>query len=229
METPRSRHPRLSTAVELKQRIEMERRGGPFLELRDGSGVQRLVALDAPGPFTVGRSAQAEVRLEWDDQVSGVHFELRRLAGDWVLIDDGMSRNGTFVNGVRMTTRRRLRDGDRLQAGRTELTFRTPEHRRATTFVATPAGPAPELSAAQRRVLLALCRPFRDGSAFARPATNQEIADALHLTVAAVKTHLRTLFARFGVEDLPQNEKRTRLVERAFERGALSAGELDAG
>ncbi len=74
---------------------------------------------------------------------------------------------------------------------------------------------------------MALCRPFRDGEAFARPASNREIADALNLTVAAVKTHLRTLFVRFGLADLPQNEKRGRLVQRAFEEGVLSPVDLD--
>jgi hypothetical protein len=33
---------------------------------------------------------------------------------------------------------------------------------------------------------------------------------------------------RFRVEDLPQNEKRARLVERAFEEGAFSPADLDA-
>ena len=54
------------------------------------------------------------------------------------------------------------------------------------------------LSETQRRVLVALCRPFRDGSAFATPATNQEIAAEVFLGVDAVKTHLRALFAKFG-------------------------------
>jgi DNA-binding NarL/FixJ family response regulator len=68
----------------------------------------------------------------------------------------------------------------------------------------------------------------RDGGAFARPASNREIADALNLTVAAVKTHLRNLFVRFGVADLPQNEKRAGLVQRAFEEAVLSPADLDA-
>ena len=42
----------------------------------------------------------------------------------------------------------------------------------------------------------------------------------------AVKTHLRALFAKFGVGDLPQNQKRVKLVERAFQSGALSPKDL---
>jgi pSer/pThr/pTyr-binding forkhead associated (FHA) protein len=217
-----------ASPAELKERLAVERRGGPFVVLRDGEGRQRIVELDERGPQTIGRSEEAEVRIDWDTQVSSAHAELRKLAGDWLVIDDGMSRNGTFVNGERVVARRRLRDGDRLRVGGTLLVFREPERRRVTTFVPGPTEHAPELSPARKRVLVALCRPFLDGGAFARPASNREIADALHLSVAAVKTHLRGLFVRFGVEDLPQNEKRARLVERAFEEGAFSPADLDA-
>ena len=47
------------------------------------------------------------------------------------------------------------------------------------------------------------------------------------LSVEAVKTHLRTLFQRFGVEDLPQNAKRARLVELAFETGVVVPRDLE--
>ena len=214
--------------AELKQRIEAERRGQPFVVLLDDQGRQRIVELDEGGPQTIGRAKEAEVTIDWDTQVSSAHVELRRLAGDWLVIDDGMSRNGTFVNGERVVARRRLKDGDQLRVGRTLLVFREPERRRVTTFVPSPGGRAPEVSPAQRRVLVALCRPLWEGGSFARPASNREIAEALHLTVAAVKTHLRTLFVRFEVADLPQNEKRARLAERAFADGALSPADLDA-
>ena len=42
----------------------------------------------------------------------------------------------------------------------------------------------------------------------------------------AIKTHLRALFAKFGVEDLPQNQKRARLIERAFQTGLVSERDL---
>jgi hypothetical protein len=44
--------------------------------------------------------------------------------------------------------------------------------------------------------------------------------------VDAVKKHLRALFEKFGVAHLPQNEKRARLVERAFAGGFISEREL---
>ena len=60
-------------------------------------------------------------------------------------------------------------------------------------------------------MLVALCRPLKD-SAYAAPATNKDIADEVHLSVDAVKAHLRVLFERFGLDDLPQNQKRARLA-----------------
>jgi hypothetical protein len=84
----------------------------------------------------------------------------------------------------------------------------------------------PTLSPAQHRVLVALCRPYKHGSSFARPASNKEIAAELVLSVEAVKTHLRALFAKFSLDDLPQNEKRMRLAEQAFVQGLVRESEL---
>ena len=82
-----------------------------------------------------------------------------------------------------------------------------------------------QLTDTQRSVLVALCRPYRDND-FATPATNQEIAGELFLSVDAVKMHLRTLFGKFALGDLPQNQKRARLAETALQSGAVARHEL---
>ena len=58
------------------------------------------------------------------------------------------------------------------------------------------------------------------------PARNGEIADELHLSVAAVKSHLRAICRVFGIEDLPQQEKRLRLATLAFTSGIVSERDL---
>jgi hypothetical protein len=167
------------------------------------------------------------VRLAWDLDVSRAHAEFERVAGVWTVADDGLSRNGTFVNGKRVAGRQRLRDRDVVHVGQTTVVFRDPVGASASE---TRAGglefAAPTLSDAQRRVLLALCRPFKDASQFATPATNGQIASELFLSVEAVKTHLRGLCTKFGVEDLPQNQKRAKLIERAFQTGVISERDL---
>jgi hypothetical protein len=79
----------------------------------------------------------------------------------------------------------------------------------------------PRLTETQRRILTALCRPCVEGNRYATPATNQEISREVYLSVDAVKAHLRALFRKFGVEELPHNQKRARLVELVLEGGHL--------
>jgi DNA-binding NarL/FixJ family response regulator len=75
-------------------------------------------------------------------------------------------------------------------------------------------------------VLIALCRPFKEGATFASPPTNQQVAAELHLSVDAVKTHMRALFEKFGVQELPQNRKRLAVVERALQTGLITDRDL---
>jgi pSer/pThr/pTyr-binding forkhead associated (FHA) protein len=79
--------------------------------------------------------AELKELLDWDPQVSGLHAQLQSAAGQWVVVDDGLSRNGTFVNGERVLGQRRLEDGDQLEVGRTLLIFRGPEPGRPETSV----------------------------------------------------------------------------------------------
>jgi len=223
--------PHAATASELKERLEAERRGQPFLILRDATGGQVLVPLPEDGPptRTIGRSAECDIALPWDAQVSRVHAELVCVGRDWAIDDGGLSRNGTYVNGRRIAERRRLRDGDTLRFGETAMVFRRPgdevEVASATVSASDLPGPT-SLSDAQRAVLRELCRPLATEEGRARPATNPEIAAALYLSLDAVKGHLRVLFAKFGVDGLAQNEKRLRLAERALETGAVLLAEL---
>jgi pSer/pThr/pTyr-binding forkhead associated (FHA) protein len=220
--SPLDRH--ASTATELKERIEAERRGAPFVVYRDGDGRQTILELSGQ-ELTVGRRADNDVALSWDQEVSRLHAELQRIKGDWTVVDDGLSRNGTFLNGERIRGRHRLRNGDRLCFGETVVVYCAPaESESQSTLVVSGATPV-ELSETQRKVLAALCGPLSE-SAFAMPATNREIADRLFLSVDAVKAHLRVLFERFGLQDLPQNQKRASLAATVLLNGIVKARDL---
>ena len=144
------------------------------------------------------------------------------------LADDGLSRNGSYINGERVTSRRRLRDGDVIRVGSTPLVYHNPVSPRpdSTARASSLSLTVGQLSPVKRRVLIALARPFRERAGFATPASNQQIADELYLSVEAVKTHLRGLFDLFAVEKLPQNQKRAKLVERAFTAGVITERDL---
>jgi FHA domain len=213
---------------ELKELLQAERVGGPFLALRDGDGQLELFAPGGGGSaHTIGRGAETTLSIAWDPEVSGLHAELQGLGGEWAIVDDGLSTNGTFVNGQRVAGRRRLRDGDCIRVGQTVLAYRAGGPAPVEETAAAGQTPAPpELTETQRRVLIALCRPYRDGDSFANPPTNRQIADEVFLSVDAVKMHLRTLFAKFELSDLAQNEKRARLAECALRFGVISQHDL---
>jgi pSer/pThr/pTyr-binding forkhead associated (FHA) protein len=153
-----------------------------------------------------------------------LHAQLVTTAGEWMIVDDGPSRTGTFADGQRVARHRRLRDGDALRAGTTVALFRcrrcAPEPTRSP-----PLGvPLEQLSDTQRKVLSALCRPCGPSQRPAAPASNLQIGEELYLSVDAVKANLRAMYQLFGVAQLPQNQKRVQLAERAILWGLLRAG-----
>jgi pSer/pThr/pTyr-binding forkhead associated (FHA) protein len=225
-ESPLDAH--VATPQELRDRIAAERRGTPFLVYRDVDDEQAIVDLAAAGDrITIGRRPSNEVVLDWDSEVSRVHAALERLGEEWTVVDDGLSRNGTYVNGERVTSRHRLHDGDVISIGGTLIAFRAPSEGSISRATVTALGPhvGELLTPAQRRVLIALCRPFKDNN-YATPATNQQIANELVVSVDAVKSTLRALFEVFGVDDLPQNQKRASLALQAMRNGVISRRDL---
>jgi hypothetical protein len=210
------------TPIELKEVIAAERTGFPFLVWRTDDGEQRLLVLDhANWRVSIGRDETADVPLPWDPEVSRTHALLEQVGRGWTVVDDGLSRNGSFVNGARVVVRRRLRDKDHLVVGATEVTYRETSGGTTQTASAIDTPSAIPLSPMQRKVVIALCRPVHDSDS-ATPATNRQIAEEVFLTVDAVKAHLRVLFDRYGLSELPQNEKRARLVATVLEAGVLA-------
>ncbi|MDX6724414.1 MAG: hypothetical protein QOD73_2818 [Solirubrobacteraceae bacterium] len=216
-----------ASPAELRERIEAERRGHPFLVFRAGDREQRILDLEARGErLSVGRGVSNDVSLPWDTEVSRLHAELECIAQEWTVSDDGLSRNGTYVNGHRISGRHRLRDGDVIRVGQTSIAYRRPESEDSQpTQIAGERITIGDIPPTQRQVLVALARPYKHDE-FATPATNQQIAGELHLSVDAVKSHLRSLFQRFGIEHLPQNQKRSRLVAEALQSGVLATRDL---
>jgi adenylate cyclase len=95
----------------------------PFLRLEDGDGQE--IALTSGNVWRIGRTGENAIVLS-DDSVSRNHAMIQRLeGGEYYLIDMG-SRNGSFVNGQRLSAPVALCDGDRLSFGQARVCFRNP-------------------------------------------------------------------------------------------------------
>jgi adenylate cyclase len=83
---------------------------------------QRSERVPCGSALTIGRDKNNNIVLT-DLLVSRNHAMVRRLgSGDYYVIDSGSS-NGTSVNGGRVSTPTRLRNGDRIAIGLTEFVF----------------------------------------------------------------------------------------------------------
>jgi hypothetical protein len=220
--------PHSLSPAELASLLEVERSGRAFLAYRDGAGDLRLQPLDDVSRVTLGRGEHNDVVLAWDAQVSRTHAQLEQIGGEWVLVDDGLSRNGSFLNNERVVGQRRLSEGDVVRLGRTSIVFRSPGLAPDSTAIADAAALV-KLTEGERRVLVALCRPLAVPGGSAVPAGNREIAKELQLTADGVKSHIRALFAKLGIEDLPQYRKRTELARRALDSGLVAQRDLGSG
>ena len=113
---------------ELQAVLAAERAHEPFVVVRGGDGELRVIALAGDvRTLTIGRRAEMDIPIGWDAEVSGLHAELQAFSGEWTIVDDGLSTNGTYVNGSRVRGRQRLRDGDRVRVGKTLLVYRSVE------------------------------------------------------------------------------------------------------
>jgi hypothetical protein len=216
-----------ATEEELEARKAAEARGERFLVFRDAEGTQHIHALSGNLPsVTVGRRAEADISVPWDGEMSRVHAELRLQAGEWTVSDDGLSQNGTWVNGLRLAGRRRLADGDLLKIGRTIFAYCDPVPIGVgPTMVPGELSATPRFSEQQQRILRALCRPlFSDGDGF-NPSSDLEVADETGIDVEIVTQELDLLARLFGLEDMPRPERRAEVALLAVRSGLVGADE----
>ncbi|TFV61138.1 FHA domain-containing protein [Mycobacterium sp. PS03-16] len=175
---------------------------------------------------TLGKASTNTVALGHDDTVSRLHAVLENLDFAWSLRDLG-SRNGTYINGERITAERVLRSGDELRVGKSRLMFweaRADGPRDEETVAAQPSELPPRLTRREQDVLVALCRPLVSDAPFPEPASVRAMAGALVVTEAAVKQHLQNLYDKFAVP--AEGDRRVRLANEALRRGAVTIAQL---
>jgi pSer/pThr/pTyr-binding forkhead associated (FHA) protein len=71
--------------------------------------------------FRIGRDAASDIIVR-EPAVSRSHAEVRAEGGEYVLHTSGVT--GTRLNGETITSPRQLKDGDRIEIGTAEITFR---------------------------------------------------------------------------------------------------------
>lgn len=202
----------------------------PTLSQQIGHGIWLDISLNRDAPrMTIGRSAAADIIVTADATASRLHAIIEWVRDCWVIVDNGMSKNGTFVNDERIDGCRRLNSGDVVHVGQSVFIFRDGQPSDDEITIANDAQPIRNsLTEAQYLVLAALCRPCGAQTPYAYPASNCQIAHDLCLSISTVKTHMRALFKIFQIEALPQNQKRMFLVKRAFESGVIINHRADA-
>jgi pSer/pThr/pTyr-binding forkhead associated (FHA) protein len=170
---------------------------------------------------TVGTAAENDIALD-DPSVSHLHAVLEHFSAGWCVTDLGSS-NGTWLNGERIWSSRRVRHDDEIRIGQTRLLFREPTGA-AEPQTDTEAAP-PDLTPRERDVLVALCRPLLARDMFTEPASTRSVADELVISHAAVKQHLANLFDKFGIGADDAN-RRLHLANSAIRSGAVTIADL---
>ena len=199
------------------------------LEIRKPSG-RELITLSGQR-VTVGKSSTNLVSLKDDSTVSRLHAVLENLGFAWSVRDVG-SRNGTYVNGEKISAERVLRSGDELRVGKSRLIFwEVKEGDELTvgeaTMSAASALPPPRLTRRELEVLVVLCRPLVSDDPFPESASVRRMAQELFVTEAAIKQHLQNLYDKFGIP--AEGERRVRLANEAIRRGAVTIAMLRDG
>jgi pSer/pThr/pTyr-binding forkhead associated (FHA) protein len=191
------------------------------LEIWKPSG-RELITLSGER-VTVGKAETNLVSLNHDSTVSRVHAVLENLGFAWSVRDVG-SRNGTYLNGEKISAERVLRSGDELRVGKSRLVFWEVKQEAASlneaTVAAEPTQPTPRLTRRELEVLMVLCRPLVSDDPFPEPASVRRMALELFVTEAAIKQHLQNLYDKFAIPS--EGDRRVRLANEAIRRGAVT-------
>ena len=102
---------------EIAERVSSIERTVPTLTVLTGGSTGQ--SLKIRGKLTIGRATECELRVA-DDGISRHHARIH-FANERASVEDLTSRNGTFVNGKRISTATLLHDGDKIQLGRSTV------------------------------------------------------------------------------------------------------------
>jgi len=163
------------------------------IDIHDGSR-RRTIELSAD-IVRIGRDEQCDIVLAGDATVSRKHAVLRAEGPEWIVEDLG-SRNGTFLNGARLTAPAHVRPTDRMLIGDYVLVLRAQDDDQLETCAAGDAqvGGGVPLSRRELEVLRLVCAGNSD----------QQIADELVVSIKTVHSHLDRIRDKTGARRRPE-------------------------
>jgi len=92
-----------------------------WLVVEEGGGLSKGERFDLFGGISLGRSPEADVRLD-DRYASGIHARVFNRGGGY-FVEDMNSTNGTLLNSRELHGEAELSSGDKIRIGDTEFTF----------------------------------------------------------------------------------------------------------
>jgi pSer/pThr/pTyr-binding forkhead associated (FHA) protein len=151
---------------------------------RTESGERYLLTGDAA---VVGRNDDNDIVLE-STKVSRYHARIARVDGEH-RIEDLASKNGTWLNGVRLARPEPLRHGDLIRIGDTVLVFEVPGQ---ATDTMTEDGRLSDGLTRREAEVLALLAAGRN---------THEVATALVLSVRTIDRHISNIYGKIGAKN----------------------------
>ncbi len=177
------------------------------------------------GRFTLGRAVESGLHLD-DEQASRCHAVLH-VGSDTLEVEDLDSRNGVYLNGVRLQGRVRVKHGDAIVIGVQKLEVIEEEERMRRAAMSTvgseDASRQLEEALREKTGRPALPEELRQLSPrelevlklVARGHTHKEIAEQLRVSIKTIETYRARIASKMGLKT------RAELVKYAISAGLL--------
>lgn len=103
----------------VKHHIKMPEETRVKIRIKTGNTSEQTIETGITGSIIVGRSSACDIYID-DAKLSRQHFVIESKGGE-LYISDLNSKNGTFINGVKIGSRRKILNGDKIFAGLSEI------------------------------------------------------------------------------------------------------------
>ena len=203
---------------------EVRAEGRPYVRYRDGVLFRALSLSPSASPVDIGRTDACPVRVASDPLVSRRHARL--IFGDgWWSIEDAASHNGTFIGDKRIPGETILRDGACFRVGDTRLSVHLPESGADRTAPEEHAEPRLlDPNPIQRKILLALARPWLAGHELPVSPSDADIAHTLGCDVTSIADAVTDLHEQAGLSG--DVDQRSGLIALAMRERTVTPDDL---